>query len=287
MEGLAVLNIVEAMILTAQDIMVQMADVGWRLGATIATASLLFGLAIRVAAGGGGVVPAVVAWIITTGLVLGALSFWPLLMQESFNTANEVSALFGGGGITALDVIARGYGLFARVFEAGVQGAIWNPVNYLMYFLMLIQALFILLIHTFLSLIVAASILQFWIGGAALPIIIPFALISGLQGLGFQAFVFVAAAVLRLIVISIIITVGQDAVLDIIVPDAGGVLTLIDLVAAGLAGLVVLYLAWQASSWATTIARGAAGGTGITGLVTTAVTAGAVRGSRANRISNN
>ena len=277
MEGLEVLNVIAAMVLVAQDLLIITSEVAWRLAATIAGAALILAAAIRVAAGGGGIVPYVIQWIIGTGLVLGLLAFWPTIMVESFNTADEIARLFGADGITALDVIARGYAVFARVVGSGITGSIWNALNPA-YYSSIVIAFFILLVHVFLSLIMAAAILQFWIGGAALPILIPFVFVNGLSGLGFSVVVFVATSVVRLIVLSLILTIGQDTILDVLVPDADSLVTLLDLVTALLGALVILYLAWQASSWATTIARGSIGGTGITGLAVAALTGGAARG---------
>ena len=124
----------------------------------------------------------------------------------------------------------------------------------------MILGFILLLIHAFLSLIVASAIFPLWLGGAALAIILPLSLwlrsgrhwVRGdrLCGGG-------GAAVDRHLGDR---GRGGDVFLDIAIPDAGGFLTLTDLAAAVLATLVVTYLAWKASSWASSIARAAPGG---------------------------
>lgn len=271
------LDIVGQLIAAAQAAMALIAEISLQFGATIAVIALLFGMAVRVAGGGEGATAGVVSWIIHAGLVLGAIQFWPEIMDASFQVADQIAMTIGGAGIGALDVLQRGFDVFSAVVSNGISGSIWNPGNYAMYALIVFLALVLLAIHALLSLIVAASILQFWIGGAVMVLVIPFALVVGLQGVGFQALAFVIAAVVRMIVIAVIVAIGGDVFLDIVIPDEGSVLTLTDLGAAFLATFIVTGIALMASTWASVIARAAPGSTGITGMLGT-VGAAAVGG---------
>ena len=131
------------------------------------------------------------------------------------------------------------------------------------------------------SFIVAAAILQFWIGAAAVGIVVPFALVrSGLGSIGYQAMAFIVSCVVRLIAISAIMAFGDELATSVMIPDAGAPITFLQLAAADLTVGLVAFLAWKASSWASQIARASPGGTGVTALVSAAVV-GAGRGGAA------
>lgn len=281
MEGLDVLNIVAQLVDLARAAMSVVSTAAVPFALTIAFAVFLFSLGIRLAQGAEGVSGGVIEWIVHTGLIVGAVTFWPLVVEESYNTAQEVSVLISGHGISGLDIIHRGYDLFIRVVEHGVSGSIWNPGNWLLYPVVIVLALVLFIVHILLSFIVAAAILQFWIGAAAVGIVVPFALVrSGLGSIGYQAMAFIVSCVVRLIAISAIMAFGDELATSVMIPDAGAPITFLQLAAADLTVGLVAFLAWKASSWASQIARAAPGGTGVTALVSAAVV-GAGRGGAA------
>ncbi|MCU0894449.1 MAG: hypothetical protein MUD06_09010 [Rhodospirillales bacterium] len=281
MEGLDVLNIVAQLVDLAKAAMSVVSTAAVPFALTIAFAVFLFSLGIRLAQGAEGISGGVIEWIVHTGLVVGAVTFWPLVVEESYNTAQEVSVLISGHGISGLDIVQRGYDLFIRVVEHGVSGAVWNPLNWTPYLVMVVLAFVLFLVHILLSFIVAAAVLQFWIGAAAVGIVVPFALVrSGLGSIGYQAMAFIIACVVRLIAISAIMAFGDELATSVMIPDAGAPLTLLEIAAADLTVGLVAFLAWKASSWASQIARASPGGTGVTALVSAAVV-GAGRGGAA------
>ena len=143
MEGLDVLNIVAQLVDLARAAMSVVSTAAVPFALTIAFAVFLFSLGIRLAQGAEGISGGVIEWIVHTGLIVGAVTFWPLVVEESYNTAQEVSVLISGHGISGLDIIQRGYDLFIRVVEHGVSGAIWNPVIGLLYpLIMVVSPLF-------------------------------------------------------------------------------------------------------------------------------------------------
>lgn len=264
MESLSILG---ELIAAAQSAMAEISDVGLKLAATLGVISLTIALATVIAGGAGGVLGTIVSYIVIVGLVCAAVATWPAIMTASFETADQIASTIGAGGINAIDVIQRGFDVLARIVNNGIQGSVWNPVNTVMYLFTISMGLGLLFWHFILSLSVALSILQFWIGGAVMPIIIPFALVGGLSGVGFGAFAFVIASVVRMIVIAVIVAIGGDVFLDMVIADAGEVLTFGDLGASFVSAGVVAYLAWKAGSWASSIARAAPGGTGVTGML--------------------
>jgi hypothetical protein len=281
MEGLDVLNIVAQLVDLARAAMSVVSTAAVPFALTIAFAVFLFSLGIRLAQGAEGISGGVIEWIVHTGLIVGAVSFWPLVVEESYNTAQEVSVLISGHGISGLDIIQRGYDLFIRVVEHGVSGAVWNPLNWTPYLIMVVLAFVLFLAHILLSFIVAAAVLQFWIGAVAVGIVVPFALVrSGLGSIGYQAMAFIVSCVVRLIAISAIMAFGDELATSVMIPGAGEAVTLLDLAAADLTVGLVAFLAWKASSWASQIARASPGGTGVTALVSAAVM-GAGRGGAA------
>ena len=281
MEGLDVLNIVAQLVDLAKAAMSVVSTAAVPLALTIAFAVFLFSFGIRLAQGAEGVTGGVIEWIVHTGLIVGAITFWPLVVEESYNTAQEVSVLISGHGISGLDIIQRGYDLFIRVIEHGVSGSIWVPKNFTLYITMVVLAFVLFVVHILLSFVVTAAILQFWIGSVAVGIVVPFALVrSGLGSIGYQAMAFIISCVVRLIAISAIMAFGDELATSVMIPDAGAAITLLDLAAADLAVGLVAFLAWKASSWASQIARASPGGTGVTALVSAAVV-GAGRGGAA------
>ena len=280
MDGLDVLNIVAQLVDLAKAAMSVVSTAAVPFALTIAFAVFLFSLGIRLAQGAEGVSGGVIEWIVHTGLIVGAVTFWPLVVEESYNTAQEVSVLISGHGISGLDIIQRGYDLFIRVVEHGASGGIWSG-NWIIYPLMVVLAGVLFLVHILLSFIVAAAILQFWIGAAAVGIVVPFALVrSGLGSIGYQAMAFIVSCVVRLIAISAIMAFGDELATSVMIPDAGSPITLFQIAAAELTVGLVAFLAWRASSWASQIARASPGGTGVTALVSAAVV-GAGRGGAA------
>lgn len=281
MEGLDVLNIVAELVNLAKTAMTAVSTAAVPFALTIAFAVFLFSLGIRLAQGAEGISGGVIEWIVQTGLIVGAVTFWPLVVEESYNTAQEVSVLISGHGISGLDIVQRGYDLFIRVVEHGVSGAVWNPLNWAPYLIMVVLALVLFVVHILLSFIVAAAVLQFWIGAAAVGIVVPFALVrSGLGSIGYQAMAFIVSCVVRLIAISAIMAFGDELATSVMIPGEGEALTLLEIAAADLTVGLVAFLAWKASSWASQIARASPGGTGVTALVSAAVL-GAGRGGAA------
>jgi TrbL/VirB6 plasmid conjugal transfer protein len=275
------LDILSALIAQAQSFLDVVADVGLRLGSAIATIALLLGLSIRIAGGAQGTVGHVLSWIIQTGLILGALSFWPRIASESFATAEEIVRMTTGAELSALDVLERGFDWHARIWEHAMAGSIWIIVQSLFAAMSMgTAALLVLGAHIVVSLVLAASILQFWLGAAILPLAIPFFFVPGLQGIGGQAFAFMVAATLRLIFLGVIIGAIREVFLDIALPDFQETITVTDVFAAGLASVVAGYLAWVSSTWASVLTRGAVGSTSVTSILASAAILGAgVRGT--------
>ena len=281
MEGLNALDVVGELIRLAREGMVVVQDIAFRLGATIATISLLFALAVRIGGGASGAAAMILQWIISTGILVGgALTFWPVIMDRTMETAQAIAGAFGGP-ISAIDVIEKGYNIFARVIDNGIQGSIWNPVNIVQYFLAISAGIGLMLLHAALSLIYASAVISFWVGGAILPILIPVAMISGPSGVGMGVFAFVIAAMVRIISLGVIIGVGGGMVENTIVPGPGEEQTLFDLGAAVLSMLVMVYLAFIASSWASAFARLASPTSSLTGLISTVAVGGTALASGA------
>jgi hypothetical protein len=254
-----------------------------RLAATIGTITLLAGLAVRIATGSGNAVAYAVEKIIQVGLIATGIVSLPAILQAAFDTADIIAQLVGAGGIGALDVVARGFSLFARVVNAGIQGSIFNPMNLVMYIAMVLLGFFMLVAHVVISWVVATRIIQLWLGGVALAIVVPFALVPGLSGIGFTTFAFFLSAMVGLIVVAAIVGFGGDVFLDLAIPDGGAAMTLEELGGATLTVGLFAFLTFAASAMANAIARGASGGTGAMGVLTAAGGAGmaAMRGGGA------
>jgi hypothetical protein len=270
------LDILSTLIAEAQGFLQVVADVGWRLGAGIASITLLLGLSVRMAGGAQGTIGYVLGWIVQSGLVLGAISFWPLVADESFNTAEEIVQMTTGAELSALDVLERGFDWYARVWEHAMAGSVWNLLQSLLMALSLGAAAFLVLgAHVVVSLVLAASILQFWIGAAIMPLAIHFFFVPGLQGIGGQAFAFMIAATIRLIFLGVIIGAVREVFLDLALPDFQTTATITDVFAAGLASIVAGYLAWVSSTWASVLTRGSVGSTSVTSILASAALLGA------------
>lgn len=277
----SLLDIVTPLRMQAMEVMTLTAQIGWRLGVIISSAGIILAVSIRIAGGGGGIVPMVVTWIISTGLVLGAVSYWPAIMQESFSTASEVASMMGGSGIQTLDVLERGADQFNRLFRASAaQLSIMSPESWAVAVQMNVLGLWILLMHVATSLVLAGAILEFWIVGALLPLILPFALVSGMQTLGMGALVWAAGMTMRLILIAVVLSVTTDLIGQQIVPGPSEEPDVTRSVGATLAATVGAFLVWQAASWGRGVIQSAAGANSITALASQAVSGG-VRSMRA------
>jgi hypothetical protein len=173
-----------------------------------------------------------------------------------------------GAELSALDVLERGFDWYARVWEHAMAGSVWNLLQSLLMALSLGAAAFLVLgAHVVVSLALAASILQFWIGAAIMPLAIPFFFVPGLQGIGGQAFAFMIAATIRLIFLGVIIGAVREVFLDLALPDFQTTATITDVFAAGLASIVAGYLAWVSSTWASVLTRGSVGSTSVTSIL--------------------
>ncbi|WGF91090.1 hypothetical protein [Marinivivus vitaminiproducens] len=250
-------------------------QIGWRLGVVIASVGVILAISLRIAGGGGGIAPMLVGWIITTGLVLGAVSFWPAIMQESFNTANEVSTLIGGSGVQMLDVLERGADQFSRtVRAAAAQMSLW-PQSWIVAGQMVVLGVWIFLMHIATSLVLAAAILEFWLVGALLPLILPLALITGMQGVGLGALIWAAGMTIRLVLIAMVLAATTDLVAETIIPAPTEEPDITLYYIAVVAATVGTFLVWQTASWGRNVIQASAGASSITALASQAISGGA------------
>jgi hypothetical protein len=268
------LDVVTQILAAANAALPDVAALALRLAATIGTIVLLGGLAVRVATGSGNAVAYAVQMIIHVGLIAASIVALPAIIQATFDMADLIAELLGAGGIGALDVVARGFSLFARVVNAGIQGSIFNPMNFVMYIAMVLLGFLMLAAHVIISWVVATRIIQLFLGGVALAIVVPFALVPGLSGIGYTTFAFFLSAMVGLIVVAAIVGFGGDVFLDLALPDGGAAMSLEELGGAVLTVGLFAFLTFAASAMANAIARGASGGTGALGTLSAASAAG-------------
>lgn len=261
------LDMMTPLIIEAKEAMTTTSLIAWRLGVVIASIGVIFGISVRIAGGGGGIIPAIVGWLITTGLVLGAISFWPAIMQESFNTASEVSGMIGGSGIQVMDVLERGANLASRVVDAArAQASLTDMGSWLTGMHMLGHAAWIWLMHFIASFAVAGAILEFWLVGAVLPLLLPFTMVMGMQGIGFAALIWTAGMTLRLVLIAMILAAATDMLAGYIIPGPNEEHFLVQYLASDAAAAFAAFLVWQTSVWGKSVIQAAAGADSIFGL---------------------
>lgn len=280
----SILDVVTPLRMQAMEAMTLTATIGWRLGVIIASIGIILAVSLRIAGGGGGIIPMVVAWIVTTGLVLGAVSFWPAIMQECFNTATEISTAIGGSGIQLVDVIERGADQFNRLFQAaGAQLTLMDWQSFPVAVQLILVGVWLFAMHVVTAFIFAAAILEFWLVGAILPIVLPLALVQGLQSVGFGALVWVAGMTLRLVFIALVLASSTDLINEWTVPAMTEEPDVTLTITAAIAATVGAFLVWQASSWGRSVIQAASGASSIAGLTAQAISISgrAGRGARA------
>jgi hypothetical protein len=263
-----VLDIVGALIAELRAALDVLSQVGFRLAATLAGISLLFGLS-AVIGGGANAFAYVTTWIIRAGLIGAAISFGPLIAQETYATADEIIQVVTGTGVAALDVLQRGVDIVARVWDHGVTGSAYNPINWIQWWWTVLWSLFLLIPHAWLSLLIAWAALYLWLAAALSPLLIPLLWVPPLAAAGAQGLTLLVSSAVRLIVLGIIVGITGDVFLDVVIPDGASELTMIDLFGATVTTGVITVLAWTASSTAAAIARGAAPQTGFNAIAGT------------------
>jgi hypothetical protein len=265
------LSIVDAIILSAQQAMEIISDISLGFGSIIAGTTLVFALALSATNGFQGASHIIVRWAIATGLLMGAITLWDELMFACFDFADQVAVALSGTSVSALDVIAMGADLFARAVDAGVTGAIWAPWNWLQHAQMVGASAFMFLAFLWLSLTVAIAVISFWMAGAIAVLLVPFAYISGMGGVGFGAIVLVLGHTLRLIAVMFVVGITGELVEAATIPAEGEDVTWSDVLGAAVTTFVVAALAWSTSRFVSDVARSHAGGMGVMGMAQSSV----------------
>jgi hypothetical protein len=257
----------------------QYAEVGYGLAAGIALIGLGLGLSVRVASGAGGVFGYIASWLVNFGLVGGAVAAAPLVAQASYDTADQLVLMATGSGVAGLDVIKAGFDLMSRVWNHGVTGSAYNPLNWLQYIWVMALSAVLFVGHLWLSWLIGWTTILFWLSAAVMPILLPIMFIPPLAGIGAGGLSIVVSNMIRLLVLGLVIGVGRDLVEGIVIPPGTEEITMLDIGAAIVAVFTVSLLAWASSSIASSIARSAAPSTGLNSFVTAIAGGAMMRGS--------
>jgi hypothetical protein len=263
-------DVLQSIIEACRQAMAVTAEIGRELAAVFWSMAVLFTLSVMIAGGASGTMAYIIRAIIWGGIVIGGLMLWPtVVVDELWASVHEISMWISGRELNPVATAERGWDLFLRAYDAGVTWQMVLPWNWPAASAILGAGLGVAVIFLGLALLLAIAIIQFFIGAAIAPLMIPFVLAGPLAGFGYTLVGFMLSSLVYLATMSVIITVGESVFIDATLPGPDEILMIGDLGKVAAASLVVFFLAWKASSWAAQITRGASGGTGLTGIIGT------------------
>jgi hypothetical protein len=213
----------------------------------IAVIPVVFTLAcFRAAAGSAMPIGAVIETILSCGLALGLLEFWPAFVDANLDQIGVIAGLVSTthSATDAFELISVGAALATRAFDAAGSALsyLFWPVDAVVF---TFAGISIFLAYLFASALIAVAYLECW---AAAVLVGPLIGLLGVVGFGTAALVpisFMISSVFRLAALSMIASFGADLIATWALPAGDEELTWLHGFVAGALAIVMAWAAWK------------------------------------------
>jgi hypothetical protein len=232
---------------------------------------LVIGFTMLIAAFGGRFpAGALMQSLITIGLAMAAITYWPDIISKSVEQVAELGGLADTNATSPFEVATAGVALATLAFDhaGAVLGYMSGYVTAGFFALAGVGILVAYLVITGLSLM---AWVEFWAAAVILAPLVALLPIMGFSSAGFVPFSFLLSSTIRIAAISLVATYGSGMISEYAIPGIDEAVTwLHGFIAFGLAA-IMLMLAWGANSLIGGIVQGRSGFAGGMGAMKGAV----------------
>jgi len=212
---------------------------------------LVIGFSVMRAAFGGSMgIGGLVSAFMVLGVAVGAMEFYPTLVDTSIESAHDIAGMAGGGAlVTPFEILTGGGALFMRTMDHA-DAALGLFSGYLLAAFLVLVAITLIVCYGLISILSLGAFVEFWAGAVMLVPLSGMIAIPGFQSAGAMAFSGLISGALRIAGIAVLATLFSGAITnpEFAIPPITEEMTYLNALVAGILAFALAALVWRFNS---------------------------------------